>query len=71
MQTTHAELFHAHRNWQTAQSQAVEAWQQYYGSPEHWDREQVTCALNRATAAQTRAVQAESVYRELQKEYNE
>jgi hypothetical protein len=73
MKPTHTELSHAHRNWQTAQSQAIEAWDAYYMTPTHSDDTdgQRLCALNRATAAQSRAVQAESVYRELKAKYNE
>jgi len=57
-------LFYARRQWEIAQSRAVEAWQQYYADGS------TLADLDRATAAQSRAVQAEGVYRELKAKYD-
>jgi hypothetical protein len=70
MKPTHAELSHAHRKWEATQREARGAWAAYYAAPAHWDPSQRLCALNRATEAQSRAVQAESVYRELKAKYD-
>jgi hypothetical protein len=73
MKPTHAEVYHAHRNWQTAQREALDAWDAYYMTPAHWDDtdSQKLCALNRATEAQSRAVRAQAKYSELKVKYHE
>jgi hypothetical protein len=71
MKPTIPRLFYAHRAWQTAQREALSAWDAYYMTPSHWDDTdaQRLCALNRATAAQSRAVQAQAAYQELKAKY--